>query len=344
MFIVATATRLSSNLNILKRMILAGSDALRFNFSYGTSDEKNEAIKNAQNIISELNAGTKILVDLPSPKIRLGDFPDQNTFVKEGENLILKTGDSSPSLKEFMPIQYPKIGNIFYPEQTIIIDEGEVALKVINILSEDTIECIAMNSGRVYSFKGINFNNQELDPKNIINSKHLEILHSLSKSDIDYISCPLVNNLETAKNYIDIINRIKWETRKPKIVFKIETLEGVNNIEEIAPLCKMIILERGNLGLNTNFEKIGVIQKKVTKICQKIRKPLIISTQILESTINNFVPQRSEILDLTNITLDGVFGIMLCHETGVSMRPAYSISTAKKIITEAENYSSALLQ
>jgi len=341
MIITATASRLSSNVSVLKKMILAGCDILRFNLSYGTVEEKIETIKIAQKTIEELNSQTKILIDLPNSKIRLGGFPRKELLLKEGDRLILKSGDYSENPDEFLPVQQSDIGNILSPEQQIVIDEGEIALKVINIHSKDTIECLALNEGAVYPYKGLNWNGQETDHLQTIEKIKKEIIPQLIGLAPDIIACPYTNDEIIAQHYKEIIDNFNW-SQKPKMAVKIETPAGVENIQLISEYADIIILERGNLGIAGNFAKVGVYQNYLIDYCKKIKKPIFISTQILESVINGYLPQRSEISDLTNLVLMGVNGIVLCHETGVSMRPVYSIATAKKIITEAEKYKHTL--
>ena len=135
-----------------------------------------------------------------------------------------------------------------------------------------------------------------------------------------------------------MIEEIKWRVKTPKIAFKIETEEGLKNIEKIIPYCDVVIFERGTLAINTKFEKLGIYQKIIAKICNKHKKQMVVSTQILESTAENYIPQRGEILDITNMVLDGINGIMLCHETGIGDRPTYSISVAQKIISAVKEY------
>lgn len=342
MLIFTTATRLSGNTNIIKRMILAGSDGLRFNFSYGKSDEKVKSIKQAMEAANELSAKTKILIDLPNTKTRLGGFPTQKFYVKENQTLHIKTGEYTDDPVSFIPIQQDNIGDIFYPEQTIIIDEGEVAIKVVDIVSKNEIICVALNSGTIYSFKGLNWNKEKYDkPKNRELEKERKIspdtISGLAEINPDYIACPSVNDEDDAKYYKKLTDSINWK-RKPSLIFKIETTDGINNLEKIIQYCDIITLERGSLGINSDYEKMGIYQNYIIDFCKKKNKKIFISTQILESTISNFIPQRSEISDLTNMIIKEVDGIILCHETGVNTRPTYPISVAKKIIMEAEKY------
>ncbi|TAN33401.1 hypothetical protein EPN28_02525 [Patescibacteria group bacterium] len=337
MLIIATASHLSSNLNILKKMILSGSDVLRFNFSYGTAEEKMESIRLTQNVISELNSSTKILIDLPNPKIRLGDFPQKTFTVQEGDKIILKTASYSDDPIVFLPVQLPNAGNELFPEQTIVIDEGEVAIKIISVLSSDSLECLVLNSGTILRYKGINVQDNPYNMEEHIRQLEEKILPKLISLDPNYIACPFVDSAIIAEKYKTAIEKLSWNV-KPKIILKIESEEGVKNAPEIINYGDMILMERGNLGIHAPFEKIGLYQKYLIALCKKNNKPLIIATQILESTIHNYIPQRCELSDLTNMVLDGVDGIMLCHETGISMRPAYPISIARKIIAEVENY------
>jgi len=337
MFIITTASRLSSNPQILKKMILSGSDIMRFNFSYGTIEEKILSIKKFKQTCVELNANIKILIDLPNPKIRLGGFNLQSVHLEEGEKITLKSKDYSENTNSFFPVKYKNIGEIFYPEQTIIIDEGEIQLKIIKILSQDTVECISLNSGSIYPYKGLTWKEQTYDQTKIIKENGKKILEDIKNLHPEYISCPLVSTSKIADTYNKIIDEINWQ-KKPRVIFKIGDQKGYNNLDKIINLTDYILIERGNLGINIPYQKTGIYQKEIIKKCKKKKKKVIISTQILESTIDNFIPNRAEISDLTNMVIEKVDGIMLCHETGVSSRPAYSISVAKNIINETEKY------
>ncbi|MBI5221855.1 MAG: hypothetical protein HY979_03550 [Candidatus Magasanikbacteria bacterium] len=343
MIIIATASQLANNLSILKKIILSGPDVLRFNFSYGNIDEKIIHIQTAQDIINETGGQTKILADLPSPKIRLGGFPLKEFYVEEGQTLTLKSAPYSDDPKNFIPVQCPEIGNLFCPEQTIIIDEGEISLKVNCIMDKDTIEVLLFNTGYILPYKGLNWTEQIFDHNEHIEKIATAILPILTHLNLKYLTCPFVNNADIAKKYREAIAKQTWANNQPKIVLKLETEEAIKNAEAIIPLGDTILLERGDLGIRSSFEKMGVCQKHIISLCKKMKKPLFISSQILESTIHNFVPQRSEICDLTSMVLDGVKGIVLCHETGINgVRPAYPISVAKKIIEEAKAYKSKI--
>lgn len=343
MIIIATASQLANNLSILKKIILSGPDVLRFNFSYGTINEKIAHIQAAQDIINEVGGQTKILADLPSSKIRLGGFPLKEFFVEEGQTITLKSSPYSDDPKNFIPVQHPEIGNLFCPEQTIIIDEGEIALKISRIMDKDTIEVLLFNTGYILPYKGLNWTEQIFNHEEHIEKISTAILPILTDLNIRYITCPFVNNAEIAKKYRTAIEKQRWVNNRPKLVLKLETEEAIKNAESIIQLSDIVLLERGNLGIRSSFEKMGVYQKYIIGLCKKMNKPLFISSQILESTIHNFVPQRSEICDLTSMALEGVKGIVLCHETGINgTRPAYPISVAKKIIEEAKAYKSKI--
>jgi len=336
MIIIATASLNSCTPSTLNKMILAGADILRFNLSYDTMEEKLDSIRVAQKIIEELNGSQKILIDLPSPKVRLGNYPGGELLIKDGDSITLQSAEYSAQPSIALPVQYPEIGKELNAEQTIVIDEGEITLKVTYAISPSSLECLAMNSGSILPLKGLYWRGQKINSDDVFNHTATTVLPFLVDIEPDFIACPIINNEAVAKKYIKAINDTVWKNKKPKIIFKIEDEEGVNEIEKIMPLCDTILLERGTLGMRSSFEKVGIYQKYVTQLCKKNRMQVIISTQILESTITNFIPKRSEILDLTNIVLDGAYGVMLCHETGVGSRPAYSISVAKKIIKEVE--------
>lgn len=345
MIIIASAGITTVSEDGVRRIILSGADVLRHNFSYYGIDENLTYIDKIQHIVEELHASTKHLIDLPLNKIRLGDFDLKTHAVKEGEEITLRSASYTPDCREFVPIQLPKLGENVTLNQMITLGDGEVALQITEIINSDIVKARVLNNGVIKFIKTFNIN-KRLDADGLIKTYEI-ILEKLQKSQIishpDFICVSYIDEKVNWK--IKQIPQLKFKQHPTKIIVKIENLEGINNLEKICQddFYDIILLDRGELGVNDAFEKVGVYQRMLISLAHKYHKPVIISTQILESVMYNYTPTRSEISDLTNIVLCGARGIMLCNETGAGTRPSYAVKIAKKIIDEVEKYKQTII-
>lgn len=318
----------------LRKIILAGADAFRFNFSRYSVEENISMVVAAQEIVDELNSSVKIVIDLPTNKIRVGDFDIKSFSVREGEEFIFKSGQYTLDCNEFIPVNINSLGDKVNNHQTISLGDGEISIKVTEIIDQDTMKAVALNNGIIQSLRPFNI------PHRIKNEDFI----TTCKQTIELTN--FVNAEFIAVSYIDsqinsiIKEKLNFKRMNKKVIIKIEDQNGIDDIERIMqdPYYDLILLDRGEIGTNIPFQRMGIIQNNIIKIAKKYNRPVLISTQILESTINNYIPSRAEISDLTYLTLSDIKGIVLCKETGINSRPAYTISTAKKIINEAEMY------
>ena len=333
MFIIASVGINSLEEDKMRKIVLAGADIIRFNFSYRNMEENNNIIQRGQKIIDELNASTKIFFDYPLKKIRLGDFNIKHFSVQENEEFIMQSGTFSLDCNQFIPVQITKLGEKTRTNQIITIGDGEVALQVVDIINSDTIKVRILNNGIIYFKK--EFNLGYCRDKNYLLKEYKIINEQTNLLEPDYVAIPYIE-----ENFNEELKKIFFQqNNRPELIIKIE--QKISE-ESLIKICndkdyKMLLIDRGEIGVNLPFEQVGLWQKKICNIAKQYKKIIVVSTQILESTMNYYIPHRSEILDLTNMILDGVNGIMLCHETGYGLRPAYSISVAKKIISEVEN-------
>lgn len=338
MFIIAGIGLNSFSEDKIRKIILTGADVLRYNFSYRETEENINHIKIALTTIEDLNSNTKILIDMPIPKIRLGDFDTKTFGVREGENYYFKSAGFTSDCNEFIPVQIKDLGKKTKLNQNITIGDGEISIHIIDIIDNDTIEAVILNNGVIRYNKSFNIENGF--DKEVFIKNYSRILDDIQNIKPKYIAVSYLNK--------DVDNEIKnlpfWQNapnkEKIKKIIKIENKSALDDIEEIVKdnFYDYILIDRGELGVNMPFELLGLIQKKIIRLAQNNKKGVIVSTQILESTINNYIPYRSEITELTNLVLSKVNGIMLCQETAVGSRPSYSISVAKKIINEVEKY------
>lgn len=321
----------------IKKIILSGADVLRFNFSYYSTADNIQHIDRIQKLTEELHSSAEIMIDLPLNKIRLGDFENKIFPTKENDIITMRSGSFSPNCNEFVPVNTQKLGDKVQLNQTISLGDGQILLQVEDIIDADTIKVRVLNNGVIRYLKTINIPDRITDGEMLSQYKSiLQDVHALTPKyiAISYISRgfwlqikPLLEN-----------KKLKHNSRV--IIIKIEKDIPENELASIFDdeLCDMVLLDRGELGVNVPFQKIGVIQEEMIKLSKQSGKKIIISTHILESTTNNFIPNRSDILDLTHIVLSGADGIMFCDETGVGSRPSYTISIAKKIIEEVTRY------
>lgn len=319
----------------LKKIILSGADVLRFNLSYRSLDKKIEYLKSAQETADSLNASVKTMVDFPISKIRLGNFDSQIHPVKENDELVFKSGVSSPDCGQFIPVNTPSLGKIVFEGQMISLGDGQVSIQVTEILDDETFKAKSLNSGGIHYSKSFNAGARINDEEMLKN--YLGIMERIEPVSPDFIAFSYIPGIYRQLKEAPLTKSFKQNTR---IVLKLET--DIPD-PELLDLCKdpfadMLLIDRGELGVNMPYEKVGVLQKKIIEMARARNKQTIVSTQILEGSMNNYIPMRSDLLDLTNLVLDGCHGIMFCNETGISPRPAYIISTAKKIIAEAEKY------
>lgn len=331
MLIIASIGLNSTPEDKIKKIILAGADIIRYNFAHRVLSDNIEYVRNGKRIIEELHAGIKVMIDLPNNKVRLGHFNNIIHPVNEGQELTLKSAPFSPDCNEFIPIETKKIGNELNPDQTVTIGDGEVAIQILEIVNEDTVKARALNNGVIKSMKS--FNAQlYFDDENYLKYCR-DILEKIKELEPEYLVIPYLNE----KIHKQIMELIKINKINSKIAIKIENKISENKIKEFYNdnSYQFVTIDLGELGVNMPFEQMGKFYNSIISNVKRHQKTLVM-THILESSIYNYVPNRSEIINLTNMVVNGIKGIILCHETNLGIRPAYTIHTAKKIISEAQ--------
>lgn len=319
----------------IRKIILSGADVLRFNFSHHTPEKNIQLMHVALHIADNLNSSVKMMVDFPIDKPRLGYFDAQLFAVQEHKELILQSAEYSPDCNEFLPINIPHLGKMVVPHQIVAIGDGEVSVQITEIISPDAVKALVLNNGMIRYLKTFNLNSNGNNHDGLIET-YQKILQELASLRPEFLAMSYINQTFVAR----IKALVPHHDSHTKLIIKIE--KSITDAE-IDTLCHdaffdVILIDRGEMGVNIPFEQVGILQKKIMAVARKYHKAIFVSTQILSSTTTNYIPNRSEILDLTNITLDGAAGIVLCYETGSGQRPAYTISVAKKIIEETKKY------
>lgn len=330
MFIIATVGTHGIDKERIKKMILAGADILRYNLSYYPLTSTTNHLSIMHQAKEELNSNVKLLIDFPSNKIRLGDFENHIFGVQENQELTMQSATYSSDCMEFLPVDTTNLGEKVHINQIICIANGRVSVQVLDILNKDAIRVRILNNGTIKAKQTFNNGTHSDDTKML--STYKEVAKQIITHNPNYVVVPYIN--ENFNAMLKDQAEFKSLAQCSRTIIKIE--REITSAE-LDALCNdsfysMILIDRGELGVNMPFERSGLYQKKVVATAKKYFKPTIISTQILDSVNDNFIPSRAEILDITNSVLDGVAGILLSKETSVGRRPIYAITTAKKII------------
>lgn len=330
--IVATLGPATNNKEVLREMINAGLDVFRLNFSHGAYEEKAEIVKIIRELEEELNVSISILVDLQGPKLRIGVIENEPKLLKEGDIINFCTDKKLSNTDTFF-MTYSDFAKDVKSGDNILIDDGKIKLEVLESDSKAIVSARVIYGGPLYSKKGVNLPDTKTSLPCLTEKDKEDLLFALN-NDVDWIALSFVrepSDIEDLREYILALHK------KINIIAKIEKPEAIKNIDAIIALADGIMVARGDLGVEVNFDRVPVIQKMIVEKCIKASKPVIIATQMLESMITNFRPTRAEATDVANAVLDGADALMLSGETSVGQFPVETIKAMQSIIDYTEN-------
>lgn len=330
--IVCTIGPACSDEETLRRMMLAGMDVARFNMSHGTHDSHRELIDKVKKIRFELGLPVSIMIDTKGPEIRIKQFKNGKINLVPNQDFAITTenvlGDSS-----IVSVTYDKFPEIVKKGTRILLNDGLIEL-VADRVTDRVVYTKVVVGGELSNNKSINLPRVELN---------MEYLSDVDKSDLAFgveqqaevFSISFVNH---AQDVIDVRNYLKsLGDNDSFIIAKVESAKGVENLDEIIDAADGVMVARGDMGVEINFEKLPHIQKVMLEKAKNKGKYSITATQMLESMITNSRPTRAEISDVANAIYDGTSAIMLSGETSAGKYPVLAVSTMQKIATETEN-------
>ena len=329
--IVCTIGPASRDADTMREMLEAGMNVARLNFSHGTHEEHRKTIETFRRVRDEQDRPAAILLDTKGPEIRLGDFENGSEILEEGDEFTL-TSEECPGTKERLSTTYKALPSQVSLGTSILIDDGRVRLRVAGT-TEDEVRCIVVNGGKVSNRKGVNIPNQSLDLEYISEADRQDILFGI-EMDVDYVAASFVRSGADVKVLRSLLNENGGE--RIKIISKIENTEGIENFKEILALSDGIMIARGDMGVEVDFEKLPGIQKKFIKECCKAGKTVITATQMLESMTHSPAPTRAEITDVANAVFDGTSAVMLSGESAAGDYPVETVKAMAKIVSQAE--------
>jgi pyruvate kinase len=336
--IICTLGPSSQTSSKISALIDAGMDVARLNFSHGTHEEHKHLIQLIRRISAQKKKSITILQDLQGPKIRILTFRAGPVKIKKGDIFTLTNrkinGDQSGVSVSF---------SSFYKDvkkgDDVLLDDGLIKLKVKEVRGKDVI-CKVINGGPLSDHKGLNLPGNRLSVKALTDKDKDDLAFGLSM-DVDYIALSFVQH---AKDIREIKKLIAAQQKDTPVIAKIEKPQAVKDIDKISDICDVVMIARGDLGVETSPEQVPAIQKKIIALCNRKGVPVITATQMLESMIYNPRPTRAEASDVANAVIDGSDALMLSGETASGKFPVRAVDTMHKIITLTENELSKSMQ
>ncbi len=328
--ILATLGPASDSVEMLVKLLNAGADAFRLNFSHGDYDYFKTLFANLEEAKRITKTPFSVLVDLQGPKIRIGKV-NGTVRLKDGADFEITTDEITGNEKR-VSASYKHIVKDVKPGEIILINDGLVKLEVRRV-TEKSVICKVLEGGEISSHKGLNLPGTKLSVPSLT-EKDLRDLEFALNYRVDFVALSFVRQAR------DIHYLRSWlieRGHKQKIIAKIEKPEAVENFDAILEAADGIMVARGDLGVEMETERVPIIQKRIIEKSNKVGKLVITATQMLESMINNAIPTRAEASDVANAVLDGSDAVMLSAETSVGKHPVLTVQTMNKIITTAES-------
>ena len=330
--IVATLGPGCNNKTMLSRLIRAGVNVFRINFSHATYDEADSNIDLIRSLNKELDTNVAIMADLQGPKIRIGQMQDGVVF-KRGDIFSLITSKEIVGNKEKASLSYDGFAKDVRKGDTVLIDDGKLIFEVISSNKKDEVKLKNIQGGKLTSKKGVNLPNTKISTPSLTKKDKKDLLYAISK-ELDWVALSFVRDANDMIKLRELIEKESEE--KIPIIAKIEKPEAIKNIEDIIQNSDGIMVARGDLGIEIPSEEVPLIQKKIVYLAKRHRIPVIIATQMMESMIDSIKPSRAEVNDVANSVMDGADAIMLSAETSIGKYPAEVVTQISKIITTVE--------
>ena len=330
--IVCTIGPATRSPRMIRKLIAAGMDVARLNFSHGTHQEHAQSIAMLRDAAAEYKKPLAILADLQGPKIRTGALAGGGTvLLRGGQKFVITTakvlGDSTRVNTTFYPLpREVKSGD------RILLSDGLIEMRVEKTTRTEVI-CQVINGGILGEHKGINLPGVKLHVPAITEKDRVDLRFALAHG-ADYIAASFVRRPEDVHLAKELVRRAKKDT---PVIVKLEKPEAIENLEQILPVSDGVMVARGDLGVEMNPEQVPVVQKNIIARAREFRRPVITATQMLESMTENPRPTRAEASDVANAIFDGTDAVMLSAETATGRYPVETVGMMARIIEAAES-------
>ncbi|QFU26984.1 pyruvate kinase [Staphylococcus haemolyticus] len=331
--IVCTIGPASESEEMLEKLMKAGMNVARLNFSHGSHEEHKARIDTIRKVADRLGKTIGILLDTKGPEIRTHDMKDGLIMLEKGKEVIVSMSQVEGTPEKFS-VTYEDLINDVQVGSYILLDDGLVELQVKDIdKTKGEVKCDILNTGELKIKKGVNLPGVKVNLPGITDKDADDILFGI-KEDVDYIAASFVRR---PSDVLDIREILERENNHNITIFpKIENQEGIDNIEEILEVSDGLMVARGDMGVEIPPESVPIVQKDLIRKCNKLGKPVITATQMLDSMQRNPRATRAEASDVANAIYDGTDAVMLSGETAAGLYPEEAVKTMRNIAVSAE--------
>jgi len=330
--IVATIGPASQDTAVLSKLLQAGADVFRVNFSHGTYDEHAKSLANIAAASKAVGTPVAVLADLCGPKIRVGKVVAGGVELHEGAEIVIQREPIEGTAARISTTLPEMIDNV-HPGEAILLDDGKLRLEVLAVNAPTSFTCRVTRGGALSSGKGINLPHTKLSLSALTEKDRRDVAWIAARQDIDYVALSFVRQ---PADIHELRTLLQQHGKTLPIVAKIEKPQALAYIEEIVQAADAAMVARGDLGVEMELPSVPLAQKRIVKLCQRAGKPCIVATQMLESMIDAATPTRAEVCDIANAVLDQTDAVMLSGETAVGKFPAEAVTVMNDTILATE--------
>ncbi|MCG2721076.1 MAG: pyruvate kinase [Thermodesulfovibrionales bacterium] len=328
--IVCTIGPASRSREVIEKMLLAGMNVARLNFSYGDFSGHSSVIQDLRDVARVVGRRITIMADLPGPKMRIGQLSHEPVYLKPGDSLILTTDDITGDANR-VSVSFDGLPKAVKPGDTLFLNDGVINLEVIRV-KDNEVHCRVLVGGELRSRKGLNLPGIDLGISAFTGHDY-ECMKFALEHGVDAVSQSFVENAGDIQAVRDAAASLGHQ---PFIIAKIERARALDHIDEVIDAADGIMIARGDLGVEIPIERIAVVQKQLMRKANMRAKPVITATQMLESMISNRRPTRAESTDVANAILDGTDCVMLSGESAMGSFPVESVEMLSMIAAAIE--------
>lgn len=330
--IVVTLGPATETEEMIRGLIEAGADALRFNFSHGDADWKTQLFHRSKKVVAESGRTVAFIQDLQGPKVRVGAIPSTGMLLETGGHVTISSRQDVKS-GIIIPIRYSNLEREVTPGEIILMDDGKLRLEAVS-LQREGIVCRVLEGGVLLPNKGVNFPHTKLSLPGLTD-KDIDDLELGMQLGFDAVALSFVSSSRDVERLREQMKKIG--VVKP-IIAKLERAACVNELHGILDVSDAVMVARGDLGVEVDIKRVPALQKEIIKEANRKGIPVITATQMLESMTNALLPTRAEAADVANAVFDGTDALMLSGETSIGKYPIEAVKMMRDIAVEAESY------
>ena len=316
---------------MLEKLLIAGMNVMRLNFSHGDFVEHQARVNNLKKAVKATGIPAATLQDLAGPKIRIGNFNTESVNLEEGQKFTITTNDIVGD-ETRVSINYPLFPKEVKKGHIVFLHDGKKKLEVVEVKGKEVI-CKVLVGGDIKGRRGVNLPDSDLSVAALTDKDRKDLEFGI-KNKVDFFALSFVRN---ASDIIELRTILNSKKSKAKIIAKIETPQALRNIDEILALADGIMVARGDLAIEIPAEQVPRAQKMLIEKANRAGKPVITATQMLESMIKSPVATRAEVSDIANAILDGTDAVMLSEETTLGDFPVEAVEVMSRVALEVES-------